>query len=73
MATAAILTVMMLVLLAVNFRGFLMSGRKQLTWLYVLCFAASLAMLVLNSLDVYLYGPSQWIWDLVRALGLVKS
>jgi hypothetical protein len=73
MATAAIITVMMLGLFAVNFRGFLMSGRKQLTWLYILCFAVALTLLILNSLDVYLYGPSQWIWDMVRALGLVKS
>jgi hypothetical protein len=70
MATAAILSVMMVILFTANFRGFVMSGRKQLTWLYILCFVAALVMLVLNSLDVYLYGPSQWICDFIQALGL---
>jgi hypothetical protein len=63
----------MLGLFAVNFRGYVMSGRKQLTWLYILCFVATLTLLILNSLDVYLYGPSQWVCDLIQTLGLAEK
>lgn len=73
MATAAMIIVMMLVLLAVSFRTMLMSGRKQLTWLYSICFVICLVVLVLNSLNVHVYGPSHLVMDIARTLGLIQS
>lgn len=71
MATAALIIFMMMVLLAVNFRGMLMSGRKQLAWLYSVCFVICLAVLVLNSLGVRFHGPSRLVMDISRALALI--
>jgi hypothetical protein len=72
MANAAILTVIMLGLLVVNLRSILTSGRKQFAWFYSICFVITLAILIMNSLGISLYSPSDLIFDIARKLALIK-
>lgn len=71
MVTAAMIIVLMLVLLAVSLRSKLLSGRKQYALLFILSYIICIIIIMLNSFDINVYGPSRLVMDIARALGLI--
>lgn len=70
--TAGIITLIYLFFIAVDLRTAFKIASRSLKWFFVVCYAASYAVLMLYSRGVTLYGPSQFILDIAKALGLMK-
>lgn len=71
MMTTILLVAMFLCLLGTDLRSILQSGQRRLAWFYSICYGISFVVLVLHSMGVSIYGPSQWVMDIAKALALI--
>lgn len=70
--TTGIITLIYLFLIAVDLRSAFKTASTPLKCFFVVCYAASYAILVLYSRGVVLYGPSQLILSAAKAIGFMK-
>jgi len=70
--TSGIITLIYLILIAVDLRSAFKTASASLKWFFAICYAASFVVLMLYSRGVVLYGPSQLVISAAKALGLMK-
>lgn len=70
--TAGIITLIYLFLIAADLRAAIKSASTPLKCFFVICYAATYAVLMLYSRGAVLFGPSQLVISAVKALGLMK-
>lgn len=71
MSTVLLIVFIMVGLFFTNIYGVLRGGQKKLAWFYCICYGISFVVLVLNSVDIFVYGPSHLARDLIKALGFI--
>lgn len=71
MISVAVIVVLFLIVLALSFPGVIRSKRKGFIWFYIISFALSMTVVILNSMSIFVYGPSYWVMDIIDAMGLL--
>lgn len=71
MEITAIIIIAMIILLFLDILPAFKSGNRRFAWFYLACYTVGFTVLILNSIGIKVYGPSQLVLYVAELLGLV--